>query len=51
MKSEKIEIMINEKVDEVIDRLLESLVFRYQIGLETSVKSSDFVFDCDQLLY
>ena len=32
MKSEKIEIMINEKVDEVIDRLLQSLAFRYQLG-------------------
>ena len=49
-KSDNIEIMINDKVDEVIGTLFESLC-RYQIGLETSVKGSYFVFDCVHLLY
>ena len=29
----------------------ESLLSRYQIGLETSIKESDFIFDSVQLLY
>ena len=36
---------------EVIEELFQSLVSRYQIGLETSMKGSDFVFDCVHLLY
>ena len=35
-KSDNIEIVINDKVDEVIEKLFESLVNRHQIGLETS---------------
>ena len=30
---------------------LESLFSRYQIGLETSIRGSDFIFDSVQLLY
>ena len=29
----------------------ESLLKRYQIGLETSMKGSDFIFDCVTFLY
>ena len=43
--------MINDKADEVKEELLQSLFSRYKIGLETSVKGSDFIFDCVQLLY
>ena len=43
--------MINDKADEVIEDLFQSLRSRYQIGLETSMKGSDFVFDCVHLLY
>ena len=43
--------MTNNKADEVIEQLFQSLFFRYQIGLETSVKGSNFVFDCGHLLY
>ena len=46
-----IEIMINDKADGVIEELFQSLLSRYQTGLETSVKSSEFVFDCVYLLY
>ena len=43
--------MIYYKVDEVIKQLFGSLLFRYQGGLETSVKGSNFIFDCVHLLY
>ena len=49
--SNNIEIMIYDKVDEVIEELLESPVSRYHIRLETSVKGSDFIFVCVRLLY
>ena len=48
-KSDNIEIIIN-KADEIIE-LFQSLLSRYQIGLETSMKGSDFVFDCVNSLY
>ena len=51
-KSHNIENIINEKVDEVIEELLlQSLLSRYQIGLETSMRGSGFTFDCVHLLY
>ena len=49
-KGDNIEIMINDKADEVIEVLFESLFNRYQIGLETSIRGSDFIFDCVYLL-
>ena len=45
------EITINEKADEVIEERFESLLNRYQIGLETSMRGSDFIFDFVHLLY
>ena len=42
--------MINDKTDEVIVKLLESLFSSYQIGLETSMRGSDFIFDCVNML-
>ena len=50
-KSDNIEIMINDKANEVIEELLQSLHDRYQTRLETSIKDSEFVFDCVHLLY
>ena len=50
-KSDNTQIMINDKADEVIEELFQSLLPRYQIGLETSMKDSDFIFDCVHLLY
>ena len=43
--------MIYDNTDEVIEELFESLLSRYQIGLETSMTGSDFIFDCGHLLY
>ena len=43
-KSDNIEIMINVKVDEVTKELFQSLLSRYQIGLKTSMKGSEFLY-------
>ena len=40
-KRENIGIMVNEKADEVIEEIFQSLLSRYQIGSEISMKSSD----------
>ena len=45
-KKDSIEIMINDKVDEVIEKFFQSHFSRYQIGLETSMKGCNFIFDC-----
>ena len=45
LKSNKIEIMINDKADKVIEELFQSLLSRYQIRLETSNKGNKFVFN------
>ena len=50
-KGDNIEIMSHDKEDEVIEQLFESLLSRHQIVLETSMKDSDFIFDCVYLLY
>ena len=50
-KSGNIEIMTNDKADEVAEEIFESIFYRYQIRLETSLTDSDFIFDCAHLLY
>ena len=50
LKSDNVEIVIYDKADKVIEELLQSLLSRYQIGLETKIKGSDFVFNCIYLL-
>ena len=50
-KSNKIEIMINDTADEVIEEFLQQLLSSYRIGLETSMKDTEFVFDFVHLLY
>ena len=44
-RSDNIELMINDKEDEIIEALFKSLLSRYQIGLGISIKSSDLIFD------
>ena len=51
LKSDNIDIMINDKADEVIEERFQTRFSRYQIGLETSVKGNECVFDCVHLLY
>ena len=49
-KSDNIEIMMGSETDETIEELFESLLQRYQEGLEESMKGSEFVFDSVDLL-
>ena len=51
LKSDNIEIFVNHKADEVIEELFHSPFSRHQIGLVTSKKGRDFVFDCVHLLH
>ena len=50
-KSGNTELMPYDNANEVVNELFELLLSRYQIGLETSIKWSDFVVDSVQLLY
>ena len=50
-KSDNTEIMNNNKTDEVIEKRFQSLLPKYQIRLETSMRGSDFIFGCAHLLY
>ena len=45
-KSDNIELIINDKPDEVTQELFQSLLSWHQIRLETSMKGSNFIFDC-----
>ena len=44
-KSDNIEIMMSSETDETTEELFESLLQRYQEGLEESMRGSEFVFD------
>ena len=44
-KSDNVEIMIDVDTNEIIKKLFNSLLQRYQKGLEESMRASDFVFD------
>ena len=46
LKSDNIEILTHDKIEEVIKELFKLLLSRYQIDLKTSLKSSDFIFGC-----
>ena len=50
-KRNNIEIIINDKADEVIEGIFKSLLNRYQNNLEKAIRGSDFVFDYVYLLY
>ena len=50
-KWNNITFMLYDNAKEVVNELFESLLSRYQIGLKTSMRGSDFIFDSVQLLY
>ena len=50
-KSNNVELMIGNETDKIIEERFESLLQRYQEGLEGSVTGSEFVFDTADLLY
>ena len=43
--------MIGSETDDIADELFESLLQKYQQGLERSMKGSEFIFDGVSLLY
>ena len=43
--------MSYDNANGVVNEIYESLLSRYQIGLETSTSGSDFTFESVQLLY
>ena len=43
--------MSYDNTNEIVNEFLEPLLSSYQIGLETSMRGSDFIFDSVQLLY
>ena len=49
-ESDNIELMMNDKADKIIEELFQSLLSRYQIGLETLMWGSNFFIDCVHLL-
>ena len=50
-KSDNIEIMINDKADEVIEEIFSNFFLDINLGFQTSIKGSDFVFSFAHLLY
>ena len=50
-KSNNIEVTPYDNANEMVDELFESLLLRYHIGLETSIRGSNFIFDSVQLLH
>ena len=44
-KSDNIEIMTNDKVNEVNEEVFQSFLFRYQFTTEITMKGSSFIFD------
>ena len=50
-KRDNVEIMMGNETDEIIEELFESLLQRYQEGLEQKKRGNEFVFDSVDLLY
>ena len=42
-KSDNIKIMVGNETDEIIEELFETLLQRYQEGLEESMKGSEYI--------
>ena len=51
LKSDNTDFMIYDNADEVTEDIFETLLNRDEIGLETSIRVSDFIFDCVHLFY
>ena len=50
-KSDNIEIMMGSEADDIIEKLFEYLLQKYQKGLKESMKRSEFYFDSVDILY
>ena len=49
--SDNMDIMIGSETDEIVEELFESLLQRYQEGLEESMRRSEFIFDSVDALH
>ena len=49
-RSDNIKMAIGDETDEIIEELFNSLLQKYQKGLEKSMKSRDFAYDSIRLL-
>ena len=49
-KSDNIEIIMDSETVDIIDELFKSFLQKYQEGLEESMRGSEFIFDCVDLL-
>ena len=50
-KSDNIKVMTYWNLVENIEKLFDSLLCRYQIGLEIQMRGSDFICDCVNFFY
>ena len=50
-KSNNVEIMMGSETDEIIEKLFESLLQRYQEALGESMKGSEYIFYCVDAVY
>ena len=50
-KSDNIEIIMSNETNVIIEEMCESLLQKYQEGLEESMRASEFTFDSVDLLY
>ena len=50
-KSDDIKFMLDNNANEVVKKLFELILSKYQFGSETSMRESDFTFDSVQLFY
>ena len=48
--NDKLLMIIDKIIEEIVEERFQSRISRYQFGLETSMKVSDFIFDCVNLL-
>ena len=51
LKSNNIEFMSYDSANAVVDELFEFFLSRYQIGLKTSMRQNDFIFNSVKLLH
>ena len=49
--SDTVEFMLGYETDEIIEKLFESLLQRYQEGLDTVMRGSGFIYDGVELLH
>ena len=50
-ESNNVEIMMGSETDEIIEKLFESFLQKYQEGLEESMRRSEFAYDSVNILY